>query len=294
MGKPDGRHTPPAAPRKTPGKRGYLETVRAAYAVLYPKDEAGLVLLDRLAAYAKRYPDDAAGSVVLDRLAAYAVLHPQDEAGRVVLARLAADPDGRVSGAFAAILPPDDPGTWLIFAILQAASLARDHASLPLLRESVARDCAQVRAALDIIADWLGGFGEVQMPPPGVLTTDSARAEATLILESRELLPRLQALAAGVACASDGAFAALPLSRKRRAADAPTLAALRALIAAIRAKSVALRRLSGAVAKCGAPHERHAAGLIEAACDIEEIPDNRVRHAARKARIRADDVRIRG
>ncbi len=235
MGKPAPRHTATPAKRKAPGKRTPLKKL----------------------------------------LARYAEIHPQDEAGRVVLDRLAADPDGRVSGAFAAILPPDNPGTWLIFAILQAASLARDHASLPLLRESVARDYAQVRAALDTIADWLGGFGDVRVPPLGVMTTESARAEAALILEARELLPRLRTLAAGVACASDGVFAALPASRKRRAADAPTLGALRHLIRSIRAK-------------CRTPHEQPAAALLEAALAIEEIPADRVRYAARKARIRAD------
>lgn len=228
MAKPDARHTAEPRKRKTPSKRTRLKNL----------------------------------------LARYAELHPQDDAGRGVLDRLAADPDRRVSAAFAAILAPDDPGFWLIFATLQAASLARDHALIAERHKRVTRENAEILAALDTVGDWLNGFGDVRVPRLGVHMVKSARDDALLIADARDVVPRLRALATGLADAGDQLFGSLPISRKRRVGGAPAMSALRHLIVAIRAH-------------CGAPHERHATALVEAALAIDQIAEATARRASR-------------
>ncbi len=203
-------------------------------------------------------------------LQAYSTAYPQDDEGRAVLARLAADPDNRVSKAFAAILAPDDCGSWLIFAILGAAALKRGHAQIPMRHERVTGDHAKTLAALDTLTAWLAGFGDLRLLPLGVRTTRRAREDSALILDARELLPRLRALAESLRQGGENLFSELSFSRKRQSNDAPTLAALRYLVNAIRAK------------RAGRPHGRAAAALVEAACEIDEIPDRLVRRAQRR------------
>ena len=203
-------------------------------------------------------------------LQTYSTLYPQDDEGRAVLKRLANDPDNRVSEAFAAILAPGDLGFWLIFAILGAAALKRGHAQIPTRHELVMGDHAKMLAALDTLTAWLAGFGDLRVPPLDILTTKRAREDAALILDARELLPRLRALAESLRQGGENLFSELSFSRKRQSNDAPTLAALRYLVNAIRAK------------RAGRPHGRAAAALVEAACEIDEIPDRLVRRAERR------------
>lgn len=203
-------------------------------------------------------------------LQAYSMAYPQDDEDRAVLDRLAADPDNRVSEAFAAILAPGDRGFWLIFAILGAAKLKRWHAQIPTRHELVMGNHAKALDALDALDAWLAGFGEVRVPRLGVPMIKRAREDAALILDARDLLPGLRALALGLEQGGESLFSAVPLSRKRQSNDAPTLAALRYLMNEIHAK------------RDGRPHGRAAVALIEAACGIDEIPDRLVQSAERR------------
>ena len=201
-------------------------------------------------------------------LAAYRELHPQDDAGRVVLDRLAADPDKRVSRAIAAI------GWGHSEALFRAIIVAVERASklkiVPDRFSAALKQLEKTTAALSEIQKFPDEFGLF----PGIHRGfgDPNGDHAQFLLDVRTVIPRMAKHLEDLRETEVQIFARLRISRKRRTETFRELAALQKLIETVRGLT-------------NKPHERACAALIEAALAIGEIPDERVRYAARKARM---------
>lgn len=210
-------------------------------------------------------------SDVREAIQAYAEHHPQDDAGRVVLDRLAADPDQRVSKAIAAIGRKHSED--LIHAIIVAVKRASELKILPDRFSAVLKLLEKTTAAVSEIQKFPAEFGLLPGAHRGF--GDPNGDHAQFLRDVRTVIPRMAKHLEELRETEEKVFKMLRISRKRRKETSRELAALQILIEAV-------RRITRK------PHERPCAALIEAALGIGEISDDRMRYAARKARIRAN------
>lgn len=203
-------------------------------------------------------------SDVREAIQEYAEHHPQDDAGRVVLDRLAADPDQRVSKAIAAIGRKHSED--LIHAIIVAVKRASELKILPDRFSAALKLLEKTAAAVAVIKEFPNEFGIFPKSRTGF--GDPNGDHAQFLQDVRTVIPRMAKHLKDLRDIEAEVFKMLRISRKRRKETSRELAALQILIEAV-------RRITRK------PHERPCAALIEAALEIEEIPADRVRYAAR-------------